>query len=320
MKQLPIIDLIADQLERVEEKLREPDPTRHSAINLAVDHLLGGGKRVRPAVVLLTCGMLKADFDSAVNLAAAVEMLHTATLVHDDVIDGSMVRRGIPTLNANWSDGATILTGDYFFARAADLAAQTNNVVVMRLFARALMTICNGELRQMFTSNGITIDRDEYIERIFAKTGALFVLSTEATSVLAGASSPAQQSLYSFGRELGIAFQIVDDLLDFVGSQDRVGKPLGSDLAQGLITLPTLLYLEDNPGDELTLKILRGEHTPSDLSQALHQIRESSAIDRTREEAARHVKLAKQELESFDDNPYHQALHQVADLAVLRDF
>lgn len=306
----------------------EPDPQRHQLVNDAVIHLVkSGGKRARPVVALLVCKALAADCERAVSLAAAVEMLHTATLVHDDIVDGALFRRGIPTLNATWSPGATILTGDYLFARAADLAAQTDNVIVMRLFARALMTICNGELHQLF-SDRYSLDsnenprelmsRESYFQRIYAKTGALFVLAAEAAGVLAGSDEGLLADLRIFGREMGIAFQIVDDLLDFVGSESQVGKPLGSDLAQGLVTLPVICFLEISPDDSRIYDVLRGKRKKENVQLALEAVRNSNAIWRAKQEAQEHAELAKAALQSLPDNLYRQTLLELADYTVQR--
>ena len=311
--------LIADDLQAVEKKMLEPDPDRHTAVNDAIAHLLSsGGKRVRPTVALLVCHMLGADSRQAVTLAAAVELLHTATLVHDDIIDGSLVRRGNPTLNATWSPGATILTGDYLFARAADLASQTENVRVMQLFAQALMTICNGELRQLLGDRNRRIGRKDYFRRIFAKTGALFVLATEAAGVLAGAEAKTLANLHTFGEKLGTAFQIVDDLLDYVGTEAQVGKPLGSDLAQGLVTLPAICFLESHPDDDRVLRVLNGHRRPEDIQDALQAVRNSEAVAQTKQEAIRRADTAKVALLDLPDNRYRQALLGLADFTVER--
>jgi geranylgeranyl pyrophosphate synthase len=314
------LELIGEELQRVEQRMREPDPDRHEAVQDAMMHLLhSGGKRMRPIVVLLVCKLLAADCERAVSLAAAVEMLHTATLVHDDIIDGSLVRRGNPTLNATWSPGATILTGDYLFARAADLAAQTDSVPVMRLFAKALMTICNGELQQMFNSDQRLVDRSDYYRRIYAKTGSLFVLAAEASGALARVDGQRRLDLRSYGKELGIAFQIVDDLLDFVGDEARVGKPLGSDLAQGLVTLPTICFLEAYPDDRRVLDVLDGRRSPQHISLALNAVRDSEAVGRARDEARQHAALAQAAMLRLPDNEFRQSLIDLADYVVQRE-
>jgi geranylgeranyl pyrophosphate synthase len=246
-------------------------------------------------------------------------MLHTATLVHDDIIDGALVRRGNPTLNATWSPGATILTGDYLFARAADLAAQTDSVTVMRLFAKALMTICNGELRQLFNARRLLVDRDDYYRRIYAKTGSLFVLAAEAAGALAGVNSQMRDRLRTYGKETGIAFQIVDDMLDFVGSEAQVGKPLGGDLAQGLLTLPTIMFLESSPDDERVLDVLQGKRTAKGIQSALEAVRNSDAIQQSHQVAIKHAELAKAAMHDLPDNRYRQTLLELADYTVQRD-
>jgi geranylgeranyl pyrophosphate synthase len=318
LEMLKSLDLVANELALVEEQMLAPDPERHNAVDDAVEQLINsGGKRFRPTISLLVAKMLDAPKKESVYLAAAVEMLHTATLVHDDIIDGALMRRGNPTLNATWSPGATILTGDYLFARAAALASQTKNVRVIRLFAEALMTVCNGELHQMFTPLSQAIERPYYFRRIFAKTGALFVLSSKATGILAGVSSKIEHKLNTFGTELGIAFQIVDDLLDFVGSESQVGKPLGSDLAQGLVTLPTICFLEENK-DERILSVLNGQRKPENVLQALDLVRNSNAITQVKQEAEHHASLAKDALRDMPDNIYRQTLIELADYTINR--
>ena len=195
----------------------------------AINVLLGaGGKRVRPALALLASKLYpNAERDKVVSLAAAIEMLHSATLVHDDVIDGSLLRRGNPTLNASWSQGATILAGDFIFARAAVFASETDNVRVMRVFSQTLMTICEGELRQLFDLRNWQQPKDAYYERIYGKTAALFATATEAAAVLGSAPEAEITALHDYGYNVGMAFQIMDDVLDFVGSCPDGGQASG---------------------------------------------------------------------------------------------
>ncbi|MEE8390032.1 MAG: polyprenyl synthetase family protein, partial [Anaerolineae bacterium] len=198
------MDLVRDDLERVEALLRERYPGQHrkqsDAIRVAVDHLVaGGGKRLRPTLVLLSAHLCEADLGQAVFAAAAVEMLHTATLIHDDLIDGALVRRGIETLNANWSPSATVLTGDYVFAYAAYLAAQANNVRLMQRFSETLMIICSGEMQQMFDGRGSQISLQEYEQRIYAKTASLLAMSAEAGPILASVEEKTIEALLVYG-------------------------------------------------------------------------------------------------------------------------
>src|SRR4030043_2266820 len=175
---------IEDRVKLVEERMRTQADGHHAAVSAALHHLLSsGGKRIRVVVTLLTGKMLGADPDKLVTLAAAIESLHTATLVHDDLIDGALIRRGIPTLNAQWSPAATVLTGDFIFAKAAKLAAQTGSVNVMQIFAETLATIVNGEITQMFSSKWV-VNREDYYRRIYAKTASLFEASTTTAAIL----------------------------------------------------------------------------------------------------------------------------------------
>src|SRR4030066_2137031 len=244
---------IEDQIKLVEERMNSQADGHHPAVGAALHHLLSsGGKRIRVIVTLLTGKMLGADSDKLITLAASIESLHTATLVHDDFIDGAMIRRGIPTLNAQWSPAATVLTGDFIFAKAAKLAAQTGSVNVMEIFAQTLATIVNGEITQMFSSKWV-VNREDYYRRIYAKTASLFEASTTTAAILSNADEQVKNIENQYGYEIGMAFQIIDDVLDFTSEQTTMGKPVASDLRQGLITLPVLFYLENNQ-DDLDMK------------------------------------------------------------------
>jgi len=315
-----ILEPLREDLRRVERRLREaPMVEEHAVLTEAIDHLFSsGGKRLRPALVLLVSRFYQAASERTIALAAAVEMLHTATLVHDDLIDGSLMRRGSPTLNARWSPGATVLTGDYLFARAAHLAAQTQSVRVMDIFAHTLMIICTGELRQLFDRSEATLVREAYYRRIYAKTASLFALSTEAAAVLGGAPEDEIAAMREYGHQLGMAFQIVDDILDFVGDERTMGKPAGSDLRQGVITLPTLYYLEWHPEDPIVGSVLNGHRDAETVAQAVQRIRESGAVEAAREEARAFAQRSRQALRAFPDEPPRQALWGLADFVVER--
>ena len=282
---------IEDRLKLVEERMRAQSDGHHAAVGAALHHLLSsGGKRIRVVVTLLTGKMLGADPDKLVTLAAAIESLHTATLVHDDLIDGAMIRRGIPTLNAQWSPAATVLTGDFIFSKAAKLAAETGSVEVMRIFAETLATIVNGEIIQLFSSKWVA-NRDDYYRRIYAKTASLFEASTTTAGILSNSSEFVIASVKQFGYEIGMAFQIIDDILDFTSEQTTMGKPVASDLRQGLITLPVLYYLDNHPNDIDMRNILDTSFCDENcLSRLLSSIRESGAIDLAHAEARQSVR------------------------------
>jgi geranylgeranyl pyrophosphate synthase len=286
-----------------------------------VDHLIGGGgKRLRPTLVLLSARLCDASIDQAVLAAAAAEMLHTATLVHDDLIDGSLIRRGVDTLNASWTPAATILTGDYVFARAAYLVARTKNVRLTQRFAETLMVICNGEIRQMF--NGLYDQGaiEEYSRRIYAKTASLIALSAEAGAILADARRDKQQALRAYGEEIGTAFQIADDVLDFVADEKTLGKPVGSDLRHGLATLPVLLYLKADSGPSSVRQVLDGDRSADVVQEAVETVIASPAIDKALTTARQHADAAKAALDIFQSTPYRTALLNLADFTVSRRF
>jgi geranylgeranyl pyrophosphate synthase len=292
---------IQDKLLLVEERMLAQTDGHNPELGAALEHLLSsGGKRIRPAVALLTGGMLGANSERLVTLGAAIELLHTATLVHDDLIDGALLRRGIATLNAEWSPAATVLTGDYVFARAAKLAAETNSVDVMRLFAETLMTIVNGEITQLFSARGL-VSREDYDKRIYAKTASLFELATSAPAMLSPVDEEEVETMRRFGYQIGMAFQIVDDVLDFTGEQETVGKPVASDLRQGLITLPALYYIEAHPNDPDMEVVLSGKAPrEATIIRLVEAIRASGAIQQSIDEARSFVECG---LEYLSEQP-----------------
>jgi geranylgeranyl pyrophosphate synthase len=310
---------VQDQIERVEALMRSQADDRHPDLDAALQHLLSsGGKRVRPAVALLTGGMLGGDEGRLVTLASAIELLHTATLVHDDLIDGAFLRRGIATLNSQWSPAATVLTGDFIFARAAKLAAETDSVAVMRLFAETLATIVNGEITQMFTSRGLA-SRENYDKRIYAKTASMFELATAAAAMLSPVDELTTENLRCFGYSIGMAFQIVDDILDFTGEQATVGKPVASDLRQGLITLPALHYLEAYPDDPDMAGVLGGNHVgEAVIDRLVASIRQSGAIQRAMDDAQSYIEQALELICRFPKNTQRNALEDLSRYLVSR--
>jgi geranylgeranyl pyrophosphate synthase len=330
-----IFNLVQDDLKQVEEIMRaeprlpaagsfvpaESDESKAFPLGLTsvIDYLVSsGGKRVRPALALLVSHIYPTTSGKIVALSAAIEMLHTATLVHDDLIDGSLLRRGNPTINATWTPSATVLTGDYLFARAADLAAQTDNVRVMRLFAQTLMVICGGEIKQMFVRRA-DLSREQYYDRIYSKTAALFAVATEAAGVLGGAPELAVAALRDYGEHLGMAFQIVDDVLDFVGDEERLGKPIGSDLCAGLVTSPTLWFLEQNDGHKLIDDILNnGCKDDVSIRTIVRTICDSGAIEGSLDEARQFVQRSQVALEILPPSIYRDALWELSDFVVER--
>lgn len=312
--------LVEDQIQQVEERMRMESQQYHPDLHAVLTYLLSsGGKRIRPVVTLLSGRMLDANEEQLLNLAAAVELLHTATLVHDDLIDGAILRRGIPTLNTRWSPAATVLAGDYIFARAAGFAADTNEVELMTIFAETLATIVSGEITQLFRSRG-KVNRDDYYKRIYAKTASLFRSSTLCAALVSPVDQEIVKSMETFGYEIGMAFQIVDDILDFTGEQTTVGKPVASDLRQGLVTLPAIYYAESHPDDEDLLAVLEGGKEREDhMDSLVDSIRSSEAIQQAMTEASQFIDRGLQAIQNLPDNDEHQALVELAQYIVDRD-
>ena len=306
-------------LQEVEALLRVQSDRAHPDLGAALEHLLSsGGKRIRPTLGLLTAQMLGAPQDKYITLAAAVELLHTATLVHDDLIDGALLRRGNPTLNARWSPPATVLTGDFIFARAAKLAAETDHLPLMKLFAETLAVIVNGELTQLLTTRGLT-SRENYYKRIYAKTASLIEMTTRTAAMLSPVTETVVESMREYGYNLGMAFQIVDDVLDFTGEQAEVGKPVGSDLLQGLVTLPAIYYAEAHPDDPDVISLTGGfcsEHER--MERLVLAVRKSSGIKKSLDEAQEYIQKALQPLAGMPDGVERQALEDLADYTVSR--
>jgi geranylgeranyl pyrophosphate synthase len=285
-----------------------------------LEHVLAvRGKRVRPALVLLSASFGEYRLEYLVPLAAAIELLHTATLVHDDLIDNSPVRRGLPTLHSMTSKAATVLVGDYLFANAAALCTETYNVRVMKVFGQALMTICDGELKQLFTAGFWRQTRDEYYQKIERKTASLLRTASETGAILSGISEERIDALRQYGLYLGMAFQVVDDVLDFVGDAADMGKPVGSDLRQGMITLPGLRLLELDPDSRALHRIFEdGDATDGAIRDAVDAVKNSDAIAVSLGEARRFARRAVGYLDELPATPSRRALENLAEYVVER--
>jgi geranylgeranyl pyrophosphate synthase len=292
---------VADDMILVEDLLESIKSVEISALKSMLDHALHGrGKRLRPALVLLAGTFGDYNLNRLVPLGAAIELLHTASLVHDDVIDGASSRRGRPTTNAVWDNAITVLLGDYMFANAAEMVTRTGSLPVVRLFSLALMKMTSGELDQDAAAFDVGRDIQHYLWRIGGKTAALFATATEGGGMLAGCDQPALDALRAYGHCVGMAFQIVDDILDFTGDEELMGKPVGSDLLEGTVTLPALLLLERYPRENpikrfFTARRGRDEH----LREAIELVRTSGVLDVSMEMACDYVKRAREALQAL---------------------
>jgi geranylgeranyl pyrophosphate synthase len=331
-----VLQPIQAGLSQVEAKMKNVEESLFAPLAHAFVDLIGsGGKRLRPTLALLAAQVREEHsngplFPSIIALAASVEMLHTATLVHDDVIDGALLRRGAPTLNAVWNRGATILAGNFMFARAAFFASETNNPRVIRIFSGTLETIVNGELHQLSARHDFRQDKSGYYQRIYAKTASLFAAATEAAAILAGLIEDEVQSLRAYGHNLGMAFQIVDDILDFTGSELTLGKPAGSDLRGGTVTLPFFYYLQTHPDADRLIREMQAAYYAADdgdpapwaalIAQIVRELRSSSAVEAARREAEAFLDLARADIAGLPDSPYRQALYELCDFVVQRTY
>ena len=289
---------------------------------LAAHIVAAGGKRLRPLLTLAAahlCGY--AGGTRHVHLAACVEFIHTATLLHDDVVDESQLRRGLASANAVFGNKASVLVGDFLFARAFQLMVEDGSLVVLEILSRAAATIAEGEVLQLSTQNDLSTDEARYLDVIRGKTAALFAAACEVGAVIADRPAVEARALSSYGMSLGIAFQLVDDALDYAADQAVLGKTVGDDFREGKVTLPVLAAYHAGDAAERAFwqrTIEASDQTDADLSHALRLVAERGAIDATLRRAAGFAAEAKQALEIFPDSAVRQSLLAVADYTVSR--
>ncbi len=321
-------------LKQVEAKLKAIDSSLFGPLANAFVSLIGsGGKRLRPALALLAAEVAapwqgRQDYSRVVALAASIEMLHTATLVHDDVIDGALLRRGAPTLNATWSGGSTVLAGNYMFGTAARFSAETQTIRVIDLFSDTLRIIVDGELHQLQDRYNYSQEKANYYDRIYAKTASLFCAATQGAAVLAGLTEERVQDLHDYGYNLGMAFQIVDDILDFTGDDSTLGKPAGSDLRQGTLTLPFFYFVQLQSDPQALFARLHAAQLQADqgdlalwggeINRLVGELRASGAIEAARSEARVFLARAVHNLALLPDNTYRRSLQGLCDFVVQR--
>lgn len=285
---------VQDDMVFVEDLIESVKQVELGPLRRMLDHALEGrGKRMRPALVLLAGTFGDYNLNRLVPLGAAIELLHTASLVHDDVVDGALSRRGRPTANAVFDNALTVLLGDYMFANAAEMVTRTGSLHVTRLFALALMKMTSGELDQDAAAFDVGKDIQAYLWRIGGKTAALFGNATEGGASLAGCDGDAIAAFHTYGYSLGMAFQIVDDILDFVGNEELMGKPVGSDLLEGTVTLPSLLLLERYPRDNPIKKFFAARRGREErLQEAIDMVRSTEVLDVSMGMAREYVRRA----------------------------
>ena len=314
-----IYQSIQGDLAQVKESLRSIIKVDFPWLSEQLDYVVGGGgKGIRPALTLLSGKFCQYNLKYLLPMAGAVELMHTATLIHDDAIDKSVSRRGRATIYKLWGEEPAILLGDYLFAKAGEFVADTHNPRVIKLFSQTLATISSGELNQFFSAYNLKQTREQYFKKISGKTASLFSLATASGAILSEAPEKSVKTLGDYGHHLGIAFQIVDDILDFIGTEEELGKPVGSDLAQGTLTLPAMLLMERYPEDNPVKRRFENNDDPDNIRQAIEMIRNSPIVDECYIVASEYSARACQNLSELPENSSREALFELAKYVVAR--
>ncbi len=312
--------LAAADMSRVDALIRSRLASDVALIHQIAEYIIGaGGKRLRPMLHVLAARAAGYHGDESVTLAAVIEFIHTATLLHDDVVDDSALRRGRKTANAVWGNAASVLVGDFLYSRAFQLMVELDRMRVMRILADTTNAIAEGEVLQLLNIGNPDTDEAAYLRVIERKTAVLFAAATELGGVLAGLPAAQEQALRRYGMELGFAFQIADDLLDFIADSTTLGKNVGDDLAEGKPTLPVIYALQSAaPAQAAALRRAIRSGGLESLDAVVAALRDSGAVERTRERARRHAAAAHAALAALPASPWREALATLADYAVER--
>lgn len=320
---IPTTSLFApvdDDLRLLTDNLKNLVGARHPILAAAAEHLFeAGGKRVRPAIVLLVSRATMLDRDITPRhrrLAEITEMIHTASLVHDDVVDEAELRRGVPTVNSLFDNRVAVLAGDFLFAQSSWYLANLDNLEVVKLLSEVIRDFAEGEIQQGINRFDTSISLEAYLEKSYYKTASLIANSAKAAGVLSEQSAEVNHHLYNYGRNLGLAFQIVDDILDFTSPTEVLGKPSGSDLISGNITAPALFAMEENPYIEVLIE--REFSQEGDIEKALDFIHSSQGIPRSKELASQYGQSALKHLDCLASSPSKEVLIELVDYVLSR--
>lgn len=312
--------LLAADMQSVDQVIRERLHSEVVLIRQVAEYIIGGGgKRLRPALVLLSSGALGYRGTAHHTLAAVVEFIHTATLLHDDVVDESALRRGRPTANTLFGNAASVLVGDFVYSRAFQMMVNVDDMRVLRVLADATNVIAEGEVLQLMNCRNADIDEASYLQVIRYKTAKLFEAAGRLGALLAGASPAVEEAMAAYGSHLGTAFQLIDDVLDYSGEAGVIGKNVGDDLAEGKPTLPLIRIIQHGSPEEAAL--VRGALASGgldDLDRVLAAIHRSGALDYTRRQAEAEARAAAAALDSIPSTQYRDFLLQLAQFAVTR--
>ena len=318
-----LAEALSDDMVLVNALIRDRMASRHAPrIPQVTAHLVeAGGKRLRPLLTLAAARLCGYGGPFHIHLAATVEFIHTATLLHDDVVDESERRRGRPTANLLWDNKSSVLVGDYLFARSFQLMVETGSLRVLDILANASATIAEGEVLQLTAAQDLRTDEGIYLKVVRGKTAALFSAATEAGGVIAGAPDDHVQALFTYGDALGVAFQIVDDLLDYAGSSAEIGKNTGDDFRERKVTLPLIKAIAQ--ADEVERRfwvrvIEQGQQGDGDLAEAMRILQNHGAIEAAKADARVWAETARAALVVLPDHPLRQMLSDLADYVVAR--
>ncbi|MGP9805514.1 polyprenyl synthetase family protein [Paracoccus sp. NSM] len=318
-----LAETLADEMAAVDALIRERMASQHAPrIPEVTAHLIGaGGKRLRPMLTLASARLMGYSGPWHVHLAATVEFIHTATLLHDDVVDESRQRRGRPTANLLWDNKSSVLVGDYLFARSFQLMVEPGNMRTLEILANASATIAEGEVLQLTAAQDLATDESVYLQVVRGKTAALFSAATEVGGVIAGGSADQVRALFDYGDALGIAFQIVDDLLDYGGATDTIGKNVGDDFRERKLTLPVIKAVAQATPEERAFwsrTIEAGDQREGDLDHALSLLARHGAMEAARRDALDHAARARAALEVLPQHPIRDLLSDLAEFVVSR--
>ncbi len=294
-----------------------------------LEHVLSApGKRLRPAITLLASRLWGGPTDLAVLMGTAIELLHIATLIHDDTIDDADTRRGRETASNLWGRNVAVLLGDYVFAAAARFVCDTNSVRLVRRFSETIMELSRGELNELLDGQDPRVTRDAYFQRIYDKTASLFSTAAESGAVLGGAPEPDVQLVKNYGYKLGMAYQVLDDVLDYESTSEELGKPAGNDLKEGVLTLPAIMLVEAQPGSNAVLDLFKSARAAREngrsgtdenaLAVAIESVKTSGFIEESRSVAQKFIDEARESLRGLPETEERTALYTLADLTEIR--
>jgi octaprenyl-diphosphate synthase len=322
LNHLPNHSLIANDMRGVDAVIRDRLHSDVPLVSQVAEHIIaGGGKRLRPALLLLSSGAVAYRENQHLLLAAVVEFIHTATLLHDDVVDESALRRGRETANAHFGNAASVLVGDFLYSRAFQMMVGVGSMRVMQVLADATNVIAEGEVLQLMNCHNADVDVEDYLRVVRYKTAKLFEASARLGAILGAASADVEEGLACYGMHLGTAFQIVDDVLDYSGEEGKIGKHLGDDLAEGKPTLPLIHVMKK--GDAAQANLVRAaleEGGRESFPVIIQAVKSTGALEAAMNVAVDEVGRAKQALSVLPDTQYRDALIELADFAVARDY